>query len=47
MLYFSGQERIYDVLTDTIKKELPNWVNEVLNYVASPGVILPLILVLV
>ena len=42
----SGLERIYHVLTRTMENELPAGVNSVLNYAASPGVILPIFMLL-
>ena len=34
------------MLTEYLEETLPAWVNSALDYVASPGVILPLILLL-
>ncbi|XP_012938854.2 uncharacterized protein DDB_G0283697 [Aplysia californica] len=43
---FSGQEKMYNILTTTMEKELPSVINSVLTYAASPGVILPLFMLL-
>uniref|UniRef100_S4R725 Transmembrane channel-like protein n=1 Tax=Petromyzon marinus TaxID=7757 RepID=S4R725_PETMA len=44
---FSGQEKIYDIVSDTIKTEFPSWFNSVVSYVTTPVVILPALLLLV
>ncbi|XP_064616966.1 transmembrane channel-like protein 3 [Liolophura sinensis] len=43
---FSGMDFMMDVITTTMDKELPDVVNTVLDYVASPAVIIPLFLLL-
>ncbi|XP_055870846.1 transmembrane channel-like protein 3 [Biomphalaria glabrata] len=43
---FSGQQRMFQVLTETMETELPASVNSVIQYAASPGVILPLFMLL-
>ncbi|XP_042202579.1 transmembrane channel-like protein 3, partial [Callorhinchus milii] len=43
---FSGQEKIYDIVSDTIKTEFPSWFNSVVSYVTTPVVILPALLLL-
>ncbi|KAH9498803.1 Transmembrane channel-like protein 3 [Bulinus truncatus] len=43
---FSGQKRMYHVLTETMETELPSSVNSVIQYAASPGVILPIFMLL-
>ncbi|XP_041374249.1 transmembrane channel-like protein 3 [Gigantopelta aegis] len=41
-----GRSKIFYVITDTMDKELPSWVNSALEYAASPGVIIPVFLLL-
>ncbi|XP_074090091.1 transmembrane channel-like protein 3 [Macrotis lagotis] len=43
---FSGQEKIYDIVSETIKNDFPLWFNSVIGYVSSPVVILPALLLL-
>ncbi|KAH0620010.1 hypothetical protein JD844_014506 [Phrynosoma platyrhinos] len=43
---FSGQEKIYDIVSETIKADFPVWFNKVMNYVSSPVVVLPALLLL-
>uniref|UniRef100_A0A803TC61 Transmembrane channel-like protein n=1 Tax=Anolis carolinensis TaxID=28377 RepID=A0A803TC61_ANOCA len=43
---FSGQEKIYDIVSDTIKADFPVWFNKVMTYVSSPVVVLPALLLL-
>ncbi|XP_069481239.1 transmembrane channel-like protein 3 [Ambystoma mexicanum] len=43
---FSGQEKIYDIVSETIKADFPGWFNTVVNYISSPIVILPALLLL-
>ena len=43
----SDLNRSYYIVTNTMDEELPHWMNKVLDYIASPGVIIPLILLLV
>ncbi|OCT86885.1 hypothetical protein XELAEV_18020575mg [Xenopus laevis] len=43
---FSGQEKIYDVISETIEKDFPAWFNKVMSYVSSPVVALPALLLL-
>lgn len=42
----SGQEKIYDIVSETIKSDFPAWFNAVLTYVSSPVVVLPALLLL-
>ncbi|CAK6442389.1 unnamed protein product [Pipistrellus nathusii] len=42
---FSGQEKIYDVVAETVA-DLPAWCGAVVGYVSSPVVILPAVLLL-
>ncbi|KAF6273408.1 transmembrane channel like 3 [Rhinolophus ferrumequinum] len=44
---FSGQEKIYDIVSETIEEGFPTWLGSVLGYVSSPVVILPAVLLLV
>ncbi|XP_036133922.1 transmembrane channel-like protein 3 [Molossus molossus] len=43
---FSGQEKIYDVVSETIEKDFPAWLSSVVGHVSSPVVILPAVLLL-
>uniref|UniRef100_A0A4W3HBR6 Transmembrane channel-like protein n=1 Tax=Callorhinchus milii TaxID=7868 RepID=A0A4W3HBR6_CALMI len=43
---FSGQDRIYDILSETIVNDFPVWFNTVMGYVTSPVVVLPALLLL-
>ncbi|KFP80892.1 Transmembrane channel-like 3, partial [Acanthisitta chloris] len=43
---FSGQEKIYDIVSETIKNDFPAWFNTVITYVSSPVVVLPALLLL-
>ncbi|CAM4529313.1 unnamed protein product [Lepidochelys kempii] len=43
---FSGQEKIYDIVSETIKADFPVWFNTVINYISSPVVVLPALLLL-
>uniref|UniRef100_A0A8C3RQ97 Transmembrane channel-like protein n=2 Tax=Chelydra serpentina TaxID=8475 RepID=A0A8C3RQ97_CHESE len=43
---FSGQEKIYDIVSETIKADFPAWFNTVINYISSPVVVLPALLLL-
>lgn len=47
MLSHSGQEKIYDIVSETIEEGFPVWLGSVLGYVSSPVVILPAVLLLV
>lgn len=42
----SGQEKMYDVVSETIEKELPAWLSAAAGSVSSPVVILPAVLLL-
>ncbi|KAF0876244.1 TMC3 protein, partial [Crocuta crocuta] len=41
-----GQEKMYDVVSETIEKDFPAWLGSVVGYVSSPVVILPAALLL-
>ncbi|XP_075413608.1 transmembrane channel-like protein 3 [Tenrec ecaudatus] len=43
---FSGQEKIYDIVSETIANDFPAWFNRVAGYISSPVVILPALLLL-
>ncbi|XP_012607317.1 transmembrane channel-like protein 3 [Microcebus murinus] len=43
---FSGQEKIYDIVSETIEKDFPAWFGSVVGHVSSPVVILPAVLLL-
>ncbi|XP_072255211.1 transmembrane channel-like protein 3 [Pyxicephalus adspersus] len=43
---FSGQEKIYDIISETIETDFPVWFNKVMSYVSSPVVVLPALLLL-
>ncbi|XP_056095562.1 transmembrane channel-like protein 3 isoform X3 [Rhinichthys klamathensis goyatoka] len=43
---FSGQEKIYDIISETIANDFPLWFNKVMSYVTSPVVVLPALLLL-
>ena len=44
---FSNHQRIFHILTQTIKNNVPKIVRDVLDYIASPGIVIPLLLLLV
>ncbi|XP_064373348.1 transmembrane channel-like protein 3 isoform X2 [Dromaius novaehollandiae] len=43
---FSGQEKIYDIVSETIQNDFPAWFNKVIKYISSPVVVLPALLLL-
>uniref|UniRef100_A0AAY4BCG8 Transmembrane channel-like protein n=1 Tax=Denticeps clupeoides TaxID=299321 RepID=A0AAY4BCG8_9TELE len=43
---FSGQEKIYDIISETIANDFPLWFSKVMGYVTSPVVVLPALLLL-
>ncbi|KPP78372.1 transmembrane channel-like protein 3-like, partial [Scleropages formosus] len=43
---FSGQQKIYDIISDTIANDFPLWFSTVMSYVTSPVVVLPALLLL-
>ncbi|NWR58296.1 TMC3 protein, partial [Bucorvus abyssinicus] len=43
---FSGQDKIYDIVYETIKSDFPTWFNTVITYISSPVVVLPALLLL-
>lgn len=44
---FSGNERMYFLFTDTLKRVLPSSTHGFLNYIVSPAAIIPLLLLLI
>lgn len=45
---FSQYKKIYHIFTNSIKKAVPNpMVHRVLDYIASPGIVIPLLLLLI
>ncbi|XP_010876303.2 transmembrane channel-like protein 3 [Esox lucius] len=43
---FSGQEKIYDIISETVATDFPLWFSKVMSYVTSPVVALPALLLL-
>nr|XP_061811229.1 transmembrane channel-like protein 3 [Nerophis lumbriciformis] len=43
---FSGQEKIYDIISETVASDFPQWFSKVMSYVTSPVVVLPALLLL-
>ncbi|KAF6079697.1 transmembrane channel like 3 [Phyllostomus discolor] len=43
---FSGQDKIYDIVSETIEKDFPAWFSAAVGHVSSPVVILPAVLLL-
>ncbi|XP_010191189.1 PREDICTED: transmembrane channel-like protein 3 [Mesitornis unicolor] len=43
---FSGQEKIYDIVSETIQNDFPALFNTVITYISSPVVVLPALLLL-
>uniref|UniRef100_A0A8C4GFW3 Transmembrane channel-like protein n=1 Tax=Dicentrarchus labrax TaxID=13489 RepID=A0A8C4GFW3_DICLA len=43
---FSGQEKIYDIISETVASDFPLWFSKVMSYVTSPVVVLPALLLL-
>ncbi|KAL4623165.1 transmembrane channel-like protein 1 [Arapaima gigas] len=44
---FSGKNRMYDVIQETLQSDFPAWFGKVFNYASNPGLVLPFILVMV
>ncbi|XP_075526894.1 transmembrane channel-like protein 1 [Dermacentor variabilis] len=44
---FSGYFRAYRVFTGYLDNTLPTWMNKIIEYLTSPGVVIPLILLLI
>lgn len=45
-LYPSGQEKIYDIISETVASDFPLWFSKVMSYITSPVVVLPALLLL-
>ncbi|XP_028258463.1 transmembrane channel-like protein 3 [Parambassis ranga] len=43
---FSGQDKIYDIISETVATDFPLWFSKVMSYVTSPVVVLPALLLL-
>uniref|UniRef100_A0A669CWJ9 Transmembrane channel-like protein n=1 Tax=Oreochromis niloticus TaxID=8128 RepID=A0A669CWJ9_ORENI len=43
---FSGQEKIYDIISETVATDFPVWFSKVISYITSPVVVLPALLLL-
>uniref|UniRef100_A0A8C5LKI5 Transmembrane channel-like protein n=1 Tax=Jaculus jaculus TaxID=51337 RepID=A0A8C5LKI5_JACJA len=43
---FSGQEKMYDIVSETIENDFPAWFHSVVGHISSPVVILPAVLLL-
>ncbi|XP_029702646.1 transmembrane channel-like protein 3 [Takifugu rubripes] len=43
---FSGQEKIYDIISETVANDFPLWFRTVMSYISSPIVVLPALLLL-
>ncbi|KAM8889544.1 transmembrane channel-like protein 3 [Synchiropus picturatus] len=43
---FSGQEKIYDIISETVAADFPLWFSKVMSYITSPVVVLPALLLL-
>uniref|UniRef100_H2MA81 Transmembrane channel-like protein n=1 Tax=Oryzias latipes TaxID=8090 RepID=H2MA81_ORYLA len=44
---FSGQDRMFDVVLETINQDLPAFIGNILTYASNPGLIMPAILLMV
>ncbi|XP_042277877.1 transmembrane channel-like protein 2-B [Thunnus maccoyii] len=44
---FSGKEKMYDVIMDTIEQDLPAFIGSIFTYATNPGLILPAVLLMV
>ncbi|XP_071338554.1 transmembrane channel-like protein 2-B [Trachinotus anak] len=44
---FSGQEKMYEVVMETIEQDLPSFIGNIFNYATNPGLILPAVLLMV
>uniref|UniRef100_A0A8C3M0L3 Transmembrane channel-like protein n=1 Tax=Chrysolophus pictus TaxID=9089 RepID=A0A8C3M0L3_CHRPC len=43
---FSGQDKIYDIVSETIENDFPLWFSSVVTHISSPVVVLPALLLL-
>ncbi|KAI5237285.1 Transmembrane Channel-Like Protein 3 [Manis pentadactyla] len=44
---FSGQEKIYDIVSETIAEDFPAWLGSVASHISSPVTVLPALLLLI
>ncbi|XP_029999888.1 transmembrane channel-like protein 2-B [Sphaeramia orbicularis] len=44
---FSGQEKMYDVVMETIENDLPSFIGNIFTYATNPGLIMPAVLLMV
>ncbi|XP_053276273.1 transmembrane channel-like protein 2-B [Pleuronectes platessa] len=44
---FSGQEKMYEVVMETIEQDLPAFIGNILTYATNPGLIMPAVLLMV
>ncbi|CAL8346981.1 unnamed protein product [Lota lota] len=44
---FSGREKMYEVIMETVEKDLPAFVGNIFTYATNPGLILPAVLLMV
>uniref|UniRef100_A0A3Q4GML4 Transmembrane channel-like protein n=1 Tax=Neolamprologus brichardi TaxID=32507 RepID=A0A3Q4GML4_NEOBR len=44
---FSGQDRMYDVVMETITQDLPAFIGNIFTYATNPGLIMPAVLLMV
>ncbi|XP_077417571.1 transmembrane channel-like protein 2-B isoform X2 [Vanacampus margaritifer] len=44
---FSGQEKMYDVVMETIEQDLPSFIGNIFGYATNPGLIMPAVLLMV
>ncbi|XP_030581049.1 transmembrane channel-like protein 3 [Archocentrus centrarchus] len=43
---FSGQEKIYDIISETVSNDFPVWFSKMMTFITSPVVVLPALLLL-
>ncbi|XP_044053140.1 transmembrane channel-like protein 2-B [Siniperca chuatsi] len=43
---FSGQEKMYDVVMETIEQDLPSFIGNIFTYATNPGLIMPAVLLM-
>uniref|UniRef100_A0A3B3R4H9 Transmembrane channel-like protein n=1 Tax=Paramormyrops kingsleyae TaxID=1676925 RepID=A0A3B3R4H9_9TELE len=44
---FSGKNRMFDVIQETLETDFPAWFGKVFSYASNPGLVLPFILVMI
>ncbi|KAJ0067582.1 hypothetical protein NL108_008613, partial [Boleophthalmus pectinirostris] len=44
---FSGQEKMYDVVMETIENDLPAFIGNIFTYATNPGLIMPAVLLMI